>query len=73
MVVGWSCECSWVYIRNPAIGKESSAATLPRGHRCAVVSNSGVMLNHHYGQEIDDSDLVFRFNDAKARLGKLAL
>jgi len=33
--------------------------------RCAVVSNSGVLLKHHYGEEIDAADLVIRFNDAQ--------
>mmetsp|Transcript_10511 Transcript_10511/g.23880 ORF Transcript_10511/g.23880 Transcript_10511/m.23880 type:complete len:339 (-) Transcript_10511:47-1063(-) len=32
---------------------------------CAVVSNSGVLLRHHYGSEIDASDMVLRFNDAE--------
>mmetsp|Transcript_10771 Transcript_10771/g.24604 ORF Transcript_10771/g.24604 Transcript_10771/m.24604 type:complete len:349 (+) Transcript_10771:134-1180(+) len=33
--------------------------------RCAVVSNSGVMLSHQHGAEIDAADLIFRFNDAE--------
>mmetsp|Transcript_51118 Transcript_51118/g.94608 ORF Transcript_51118/g.94608 Transcript_51118/m.94608 type:complete len:344 (-) Transcript_51118:35-1066(-) len=34
--------------------------------RCAVVSNSGVLLHHKHGASIDspETDLVFRFNDA---------
>jgi len=36
-----------------------------RPRRCAVVSSSGVMLDHEYGKQIDSSDLVFRFNDAE--------
>eukprot|EP00403_Amphidinium_massartii_P001257 CAMPEP_0178381750 /NCGR_PEP_ID=MMETSP0689_2-20121128/6147_1 /TAXON_ID=160604 /ORGANISM="Amphidinium massartii, Strain CS-259" /LENGTH=256 /DNA_ID=CAMNT_0020001949 /DNA_START=303 /DNA_END=1073 /DNA_ORIENTATION=- len=32
---------------------------------CAVVSNSGVMLQHEHGGAIDASDIVFRFNDAE--------
>eukprot|EP00971_Amphidinium_carterae_P135067 2676869-Amphidinium_carterae.1 len=32
--------------------------------RCAVVSNSGVLLNHKHGAEIDAADLVIRYNDA---------
>lgn len=31
---------------------------------CAVVSNSGVLLKHSHGQEIDKADLVIRFNFA---------
>mmetsp|Transcript_45180 Transcript_45180/g.104700 ORF Transcript_45180/g.104700 Transcript_45180/m.104700 type:complete len:315 (-) Transcript_45180:166-1110(-) len=33
--------------------------------RCSVVSSSGVLLNHTYGDMIDAADLVFRFNDAE--------
>jgi len=33
--------------------------------RCALVSNSGVLLKHSYGDEIDAADLVIRFNDAE--------
>mmetsp|Transcript_27890 Transcript_27890/g.64799 ORF Transcript_27890/g.64799 Transcript_27890/m.64799 type:complete len:377 (-) Transcript_27890:83-1213(-) len=32
---------------------------------CAVVSNSGVLLNHTYGADIDAADIVIRFNDAE--------
>lgn len=32
--------------------------------RCAVVSNSGAMLEHAFGAEIDGHGVVFRFNDA---------
>lgn len=31
---------------------------------CAVVSNSGVLQKHEHGQDIDNADVVFRFNDA---------
>jgi hypothetical protein len=31
---------------------------------CAVVSNSGVLQTHEHGQDIDNADVVFRFNDA---------
>lgn len=31
---------------------------------CAVVSNSGALLVHDHGQEIDTHDIVWRFNDA---------
>jgi len=32
---------------------------------CALVSNSGVLLSHTHGADIDAADLVFRFNDAE--------
>jgi len=32
---------------------------------CALVSNSGVMLFHRYGKQIDSADMVMRFNDAE--------
>mmetsp|Transcript_55899 Transcript_55899/g.103465 ORF Transcript_55899/g.103465 Transcript_55899/m.103465 type:complete len:331 (+) Transcript_55899:69-1061(+) len=32
--------------------------------KCAVVSSSGVLLEHKYGPLIDAADLVLRFNDA---------
>mmetsp|Transcript_60800 Transcript_60800/g.144878 ORF Transcript_60800/g.144878 Transcript_60800/m.144878 type:complete len:348 (-) Transcript_60800:97-1140(-) len=32
---------------------------------CAVVSSSGVLLNHSHGAEIDAADVVIRFNDAE--------
>lgn len=32
--------------------------------RCAVISSSGVMLQHNYGAEIDEADMILRFNDA---------
>mmetsp|Transcript_20167 Transcript_20167/g.36527 ORF Transcript_20167/g.36527 Transcript_20167/m.36527 type:complete len:318 (+) Transcript_20167:61-1014(+) len=32
---------------------------------CALVSNSGVLLNHKHGAEIDAAELVIRFNDAE--------
>jgi len=35
-----------------------------RYSRCALVSNSGVLLNHQHGKEIDEAEAVFRFNDA---------
>jgi len=47
-----------------AIQKRLEARGRHSNISCAVVSNSGVMLHHNYGQEIDGADLVFRFNDA---------
>jgi len=35
-----------------------------RYRRCAVVSNGGVLANYEYGAEIDEADLVLRFNYA---------
>mmetsp|Transcript_39532 Transcript_39532/g.93012 ORF Transcript_39532/g.93012 Transcript_39532/m.93012 type:complete len:334 (+) Transcript_39532:70-1071(+) len=32
---------------------------------CALVSSSGVLLNHRHGAEIDSADWVIRFNDAE--------
>merc|ERR1712232_803974 len=31
---------------------------------CAVVSNSGAMLKHSHGEDIDSHDIVIRANDA---------
>jgi len=45
-------------------GRNVNLAKQP-GKRCAVVSNSGVLLDHSYGEEIDASDRIFRFNDAE--------
>jgi len=35
-----------------------------RQRRCAVVSNSGALMDHLHGTEIDLADTVMRFNDA---------
>mmetsp|Transcript_60998 Transcript_60998/g.145348 ORF Transcript_60998/g.145348 Transcript_60998/m.145348 type:complete len:314 (+) Transcript_60998:65-1006(+) len=52
-----------------AQGSDSSTQALTdrldSAKRCAVVSNSGVLLQHQHGQDIDSADLVFRFNDAE--------
>merc|ERR1719323_776622 len=32
--------------------------------RCAVISSAGVMLQHNYGAEIVEADMIMRFNDA---------
>jgi hypothetical protein len=29
---------------------------------CAIVGNSGAMLSHEYGRQVDSHDLVYRFN-----------
>mmetsp|Transcript_20367 Transcript_20367/g.37049 ORF Transcript_20367/g.37049 Transcript_20367/m.37049 type:complete len:352 (+) Transcript_20367:74-1129(+) len=46
-------------------GRLTEPKELPTARRCALVSNSGVMLKHDYGTEIDAADLVIRFNDAE--------
>lgn len=37
------------------------------GKKCAVVSSSGAHLEHHYGEDIDSADAVFRMNDADVK------
>jgi hypothetical protein len=34
---------------------------------CAVVGSSGIVLNYEHGGDIDDHDMVFRFNSAPTR------
>jgi hypothetical protein len=43
---------------------QSTGKRQRRFHTCSVVSNSGVLRNHHHGNAIDTSDMVLRFNDA---------
>mmetsp|Transcript_17070 Transcript_17070/g.39846 ORF Transcript_17070/g.39846 Transcript_17070/m.39846 type:complete len:345 (-) Transcript_17070:49-1083(-) len=46
---------------------ERTMDRIRNARRCAVVSNSGVLLHHKHGASIDapETDLVFRFNDAQ--------
>mmetsp|Transcript_23604 Transcript_23604/g.54971 ORF Transcript_23604/g.54971 Transcript_23604/m.54971 type:complete len:333 (-) Transcript_23604:32-1030(-) len=52
--------------RPPTAAAEDVSSRIRNARSCAVVSNSGVLLQHQHGDSIDDEkhDLVFRFNDA---------
>jgi len=66
-----SSEAMVCWLRGIAGGKEfikskgGENVNVTAGKRCAVVSSSGVLLDHSYGEEIDASDRIFRFNDAE--------
>lgn len=45
--------------------RQGENMNLPTGYRkCAVVSSSGIMQKHQYGAEIDEADVIVRFNEA---------
>lgn len=45
--------------------REGDQKNTSGGHSiCAVVSNSGILSNYRYGQEIDEASVVIRFNEA---------
>lgn len=48
------------------IGFQPVGHAEPQVHhrKCVVVGSSGIMSQHDYGQEIDEAETVFRFNDA---------
>jgi len=61
-----SLDAQDLYVPSSSVSAERKVNyLLNRSKRCAVVSNSGAMLLHSFGAEIDASDLVFRFNDAE--------
>mmetsp|Transcript_53914 Transcript_53914/g.125980 ORF Transcript_53914/g.125980 Transcript_53914/m.125980 type:complete len:340 (+) Transcript_53914:49-1068(+) len=52
-------------IKAATLLKPLDGSNIEHAQRCALVSNSGVLLQHSYGDEIDAADVVIRFNDAE--------